>query len=104
MFFGTCMISHTDPKRQFSSSCSTHDNFTTTISPMSTPHSPHKLEVISEGYTEDTEEKMAESSFTESAAAMKYRIRLVEDAKLLTGGNEMMVSEAKDTVEMTAGT
>ena len=63
------------------------------MSPVSTPQSLRKLEIINEGYTEN--ENMAESNFTESTAVMEYRIRLVEDVKLLTGENEMIVSEAK---------
>ena len=60
-------------------------------SPMSTPQSLRKLEIINEGYIPD--EKIAESSFTESVAAIDHRIRLVEDINLLTDGNDFMVSE-----------
>ena len=58
------------------------------MSPLSTPQSLPKLEIINDGYTEN--ENMAEST-----AVMEYRIRLVEDVKLLTGENEMTVSEVK---------
>ena len=81
--------SHADPRTKFSSI----DNATTTISAVSNPQSLQELEVVNEGYTEN--ENMAESSFAESAPAMEYRIRLVEDFKLLVGGNEIMVSKVK---------
>ena len=85
-------MSYTDSNRQFSSVGSTHDNFTTTMSPVSTPRSLQELEIINEGHIIESE-NMAESNFTESTAVMEYRIRLVEDVKLLTGENEMTVSE-----------
>ena len=62
------------------------------MSPVSTPQSLRKLEIINEGYSPDADENIAESSFTESASAMEYRIRLVEDIELLTDGSKTMVS------------
>jgi signal transduction histidine kinase len=85
-------ILHAATDRQFSSICSTHDNLNTITSPISTPQSLRKLEIINEGYMPD--ENIAESSFTESATAMEYRIRLVEDIELLSDGNITMVSES----------
>ena len=85
--------SHADPRTKFSSIGSTHDNATTTMSAVNNPQSLQELEVVNEGYTEN--ENMAESTFAESALAMEYRIRLVQDFKLLVGGNEIMVSKVK---------
>jgi hypothetical protein len=42
-----------------------------------------------------TIENIAESSFTEPAAGMEYRIRLVEDIELLTDANRKIVSKGE---------
>ena len=61
------------------------------MSPLSTPRSIHKLDIIDEGYSAD--DNMAESSFTESASATEYRVKIVEDVQNLTDdGHEIIVS------------
>ena len=68
------------------------ENLHTVTSPLSTPQSVRKLEIINEGYNPDQDENIVESSFTESASAMEYRIRLEEDIELFTDGHKTMVS------------
>jgi hypothetical protein len=69
------------------------DNLDTTTPAVPTPQS---LRMIATTNERDTQvENIAESSFTEPAAAMKYRIRLVEDIDLLTDGNRKIVSKCE---------
>ena len=81
--------------RQVSSIGSNLDNLNTITSPLSTPQSLRKPEIINEGYHPDQDQVIAESSFTESATAMEHRVRLVEDIELLNGGNKIMVGKGK---------
>ncbi len=56
--------------RQFCNIGSNLYNLNTITSPLSTPQSLRKLEIINEGYHPDPDQVIAESSFTESATPM----------------------------------
>ena len=82
LFFILYAVTHT----QFHNIGPHRDNLNAIASPMRIPQN-----IINEGYTPD--ENIAESSFTQSATAMEYCIRLVEDIELLHDGNVTMVSK-----------
>ena len=82
-------------QRQFSNIGLKLDNLDTKTSSLNTSQPLRELEVINDGYNPNQDQDIAESSFTESATAIEYRVRLVEDIKLLNGGNKIMVGNCK---------
>ncbi len=69
------------------------DNPNTKAPPLNASQPLRELEIINDGYNPNQDHDIAESSFTESASAMEYRVRLVEDIELLNGGNKIMVGK-----------
>ena len=75
----------------FSNIGSVRKHFHPAKSPLATPQSLCKPEIINKGYNRDQDENIAESSFTELVSGLEYYIRLEEKIELLTDGNKTVV-------------